>query len=227
MKKRIISILLMVSLLAVTSITAMASQSDIAVTKNWGHALQKYVDNQTESDNVIAKSLEETEDNTIILPQSEIDIAKEFYTVAGYGENEALQLAIDYVKEINTLYQEAIKNGYAVTEEDIMNHLDQMKVEFRSATNKEEIYSFINEFDSEQAYWDFQFEMFKKDLPIQRYNADIEKAFFETNILYDESIENYSEEEYSDTMLELEEDWLEEFENMKNIAENEYSYIIE
>ena len=40
---------------------------------------------------------------------------------------------------------------------------------------REEIYNFINSFENEDAYWKFQFEMLKKDLPIQKYVSDKEK----------------------------------------------------
>lgn len=160
------------------------------------------------------------------MPQIEIDQAKDFYISAGYSDAEAQEAAIAYVKEINTLYQEAIKHGYAVTDDEISAHIEQMKVDFQNAENKDEIYDFINSFENEEAYWDFQFEMLKKDLPIQRYVADKENEYINRNTPNNLSASANSVE-YSDKVLEVQEEWVDQFEAIKDDAENRYEYKIE
>ena len=136
---------------------------------------------------------------------------------SGYEEKEAEELAIQYVKEINVLYQEAIANGFTVTDEEIQEHLDQLKKQYETAENKDEIYAFMNKFENEQAYWDFQFEIFKKDLPIQKYNAAREQEFIEEQTVNDNP----------DEMLKAQDEWTDEFQDMKEDAIEEYDFTIE
>ena len=130
------------------------------------------------------------------------------------------------MKEINTLYQEALKNGYAVTDDEIAAHIEQMKLDFQVAENRDEIYEFISSFENEQAYWDFQFEMLRKDLPIQRYVADKEKEFIRGNDSSNSSIAS-NDAVYFDSVLEAQDEWVDQFEAMKDEAEEKYEYIVE
>ncbi len=228
MKKKIMSILGILSLIVVLSMTAIAERDVVSKSKSWGESIQEYVVNPIGENTAVLKSLKKVEENNkVILPQIEIEQAKAFYVVAGYEEKEALDLAVSYVKDINTLYQEAIKNGYSVTEEEILKHLEELKEEFQIAENKEEIFGFINSFESEEEYWAFQFEMFKKDLPIQKYVAAKEKSFMNEKLPNHLKIKSYSQQEYAEKVLEIQEEWNIEFESMKKEAESCYSYIIE
>mgnify|MGYP002512313541 CR=1 FL=1 len=217
MKKRIISALC-VAIAGLVVIPAAASNDpDISTTDEWGENIQEYVDVIDGNDETIEKSLVTADDGEIILPQTEIDMAKDFYLTSGYEEKEAEELAIQYVKEINVLYQEAIANGYTVTDEEIQEHLDELKKQYETAENKDEIHAFMSKFENEQAYWDFQFEMLKKDLPIQKYNAAREQEFIEEQTVNDNL----------DEKLKAQEEWEDEFESQKEDAVEEYDFSIE
>ena len=226
MKRRIIPVILVFSFVCILSRSAMAEPSSLDKVKTWGDSVQKYVTNPIEEDTAVIQSLEVAKNNEIILPKVEIEQAKDFYIAAGYEEKEASELAVTYVKEINTLYQEAIKNGYTVTEDEISAYIEQMKKQFKSAENKEEIYNFINSFENEDAYWKFQFEMLKKDLPIQKYVSDKEKNFIDASIPNNTSTRTIDNSEYADKIMEAQEKWIDEFENMKDTAESNYSYTV-
>ena len=217
MKKRIISALCVAIAGLIVIPVAASNGSDISSTDEWGETIQEYVDIIDEDDETLEKSLITADDGEIILPQIEIDMAKDFYITSGYEEKEAEELAIQYVKEINALYQEAIANGYTVTDDEIQEHLDELKKQYETAENKDEIHAFMNKFDNEQAYWDFQFEMFKKDLPIQKYNAAREQEFIEEQTINDNP----------DEILKLQNEWADEFEDMKEDAIEEYDFTIE
>lgn len=228
MKKRIVSVLLVLTVLFATGIVTLANKSNnSSPTEALGKSIQKYVNDFDTENAAVKKSLNPLNGNEIILPQNEIDMAKDFYIATGYEEDVALNFAIEYVKDINTLYQEALKNGYSVTQNEINEHLNQMKIEFQTAENKEEIYSYIDLFESEAAYWEFQFEMFKKDLPIQKYISDKEYEFINKNLANELSGKAYSNQAYYDKMAEFQEAWIDEFENLKNEAKRNYDFIIE
>lgn len=227
MKKQIISSFIVLCLVSMLSVAAVASQSDTDKVETWGRNVQMYVTNPIEEDPAVIQSLEETVNNEVILPQVEISQAKDFYISAGYEESEAADLAFTYVKDINTLYQEAIKNGYMVSDDEISAYLEQLKIDFQTAENKDEIYRFINSFESEEAYWNFQFEMFRKDLPIQKYVSDMEKEFINARISKESNSRSYSEQEYADEFMEAQDEWVTQFENIKDEAENSYNYTVE
>ncbi len=217
MKKRIISALCVAIAGLIVIPVAASNDPDISNTNEWGETIQEYVDIVDGSDETIEKSLVTADNGEIILPQTEIDMAKDFYITSGYGEKEAEELAVQYVKEINVLYQEAIANGYTVTDEEIQMHLDELKKQYETAENKDEIHAFMSKFENEQAYWDFQFEMFKKDLPIQKYNAAREQEF----------IEEQAANDNPDEILKAQEEWADEFEDTKEDAVEEYDFTIE
>lgn len=86
------------------------------------------------------------------------------------------------IKEVNALYQEAIANGYTASDQEVEEFLKEQKRQYGQAENKEEVYAFMDRFESKQAYWEFQSEVYKKDLPIQKYNAAREREFMEEQI---------------------------------------------
>ncbi len=224
-KKQIISAVFVICFICIVSLSAIAGVSDSVKITSWGNEVQKYAIDSIEENEAVMQSLTPTDDK-IILPQIEINQAKDFYLSAGYSDTEAEETAFIYVKEINTLYQEALKNGYAVTDDEIAAHIEQMKLDFQVAENRDEIYEFISSFENEQAYWDFQFEMLRKDLPIQRYVADKEKEFIRGNDSSNSSIAS-NDAVYFDSVLEAQDEWVDQFEAMKDEAEEKYEYIVE
>lgn len=190
--------------------------SIVQVICNWGDSIQKYADKIDGGDKAIEKSLKPAVDGRIVLPQTEIDMAADFYLISGYGEKEAKELALEYVKEVNALYQEAIANNYTVTDQEIEEFLEEQKRQYEQAENKEEVYAFMGRFENEQEYWEFQAEIYKKDLPIQKYNAAREREFMEEQI-----------SDGSADGLEFQEKWEDEFNKQRAEAVEKYEFVVE
>lgn len=72
------------------------------------------------------------------------------------SEEEAKSKAVEYVMEREALYQEALRNGYTVTEQEVLDFLEEQKEFIQMADNKEEVMAVINQFDSEEEYWKLQ-----------------------------------------------------------------------
>ena len=120
MKKRIVSCMLILGVIWIMTVASTKAEiSSFDKIENWGNSVQKYVVNPIGENSAVVESLKPVKDNKIILPEIEINQAKDFYIAAGDEEKGASDLAVKYVKDINTLYQEAIKNGYNVTDDEI------------------------------------------------------------------------------------------------------------
>lgn len=83
-----------------------------------------------------------------------------------------------------------------------------------SGMNEEEAEAVMKQFSSEDAYWDFQFTVYQKNLPIQNYVKDLEKKFMET-------------EQYSVENEDLQTGWNEKLEEIKTelVAEEDFEMI--
>lgn len=95
--------------------------------------------------------------------------AVEFYRMQGMSEEEAKEQAIAYLKERDQLYEEAVKAGYDVTDSEVEAYLEELKQTFYHADNSEDAMAVMEQFDSEEDYWKYEFEVYKKDLPIIKY----------------------------------------------------------
>ena len=122
-EKKFFSILIVTSFIFVISFSSNAKESDSLLEESYGKKIQKYLERSDNEEVSMSKSLELCENNTIVLPQKEINMAKDFYVSAGSDKKDAEGLAVEYVKEVNSLYQEAIKNGYTASDEEIKEHL--------------------------------------------------------------------------------------------------------
>ncbi|OUP50383.1 hypothetical protein [Lachnoclostridium sp. An181] len=133
--------------------------------------------------------------------QTEFDQAKQFFIRSGISEQDAELQAKEYVFEREALFQDAIKHGYTVTDDEIWAYLDELKQFIETADNKEDVEKAIQQFENEDAYWQFEFEVYKKDLPIQKYVESLEKEFKENQSLSGDA--------------DVENSWSEHFENLK------------
>ena len=164
--------------------------------KNWGQKLKEYADKEnTETEQLQPQ-------NMIILSEEDIQLATSFYELQGYDEASARTEAETYLLEREVLYQEAIKNGYTVTDEEVWTYLDELKKIIDSAENKEDAYAIMSAFDSEDEYWAYEFEVYQKNLPIQNYVKALETQFYE----------EYSN---SEKAKGIEQTWEDYFENYK------------
>ena len=137
-----------------------------------------------------------------------IEKAEKYYTSAGVSEKKAHIEAIKYVEEEQALYVKAIAEGYDVNEKEIDEYVDNMKDTVNSADNKEDIKKVIDEFDSEDDFWDYQRIVAKTDLPIINYTKALEKQ--------------YRKEHVNDE--DVDEGWNKEYESIKSKLVKEQKY---
>ena len=205
-KAKIISSISIVLILAlILGISAMADSPTFRFMTGWGNTLSEH------SAAVQDKDVYAVGRNTVIT-NTDIEQATEFYLLSGMDETAARAAAFDYVTQRETLYQSAIKNGYSVTDEEVWTYLEELKLPIADADNKDDVMAVMSQFDSEEAYWDFEFTVYRKNIPIQNYVHDIEQAFMQTSV--------YSDEQAG----EREEAWQEYFEQMKDNLVSQEAY---
>ena len=112
-----------------------------------------------------------------VITKSDVAQAKQFYILKGLSESDAETEALQHTKEREALYQAAIRNGFTVTDKEVYSYLDELKKTIDQADNKEDAYAIIDQFESEDAYWNFEFTVYKKDLPIQKYVSSLEQSY--------------------------------------------------
>lgn len=214
------SLILVVSFVVGGSV--FAERSDLSKLEEWGGNLKNNVEKQdSEEDDIYARGK-----NTIIT-NSEIEQAKDFYMISGLDEEEALAQSIEYVTEREALYQAAIQSGYSVTDEEVWAYLDELKEFITEVDNKEDVMAVINQFDSEQDYWDYEFSVYQKDLPIQNYVADLEKEYMKVSTNSDYKANTNSISNDSIDTSEIEENWQATYEELKKeLVEDEEFEII-
>ena len=110
----------------------------------------------------------------------------------------------------NALYAAAVKNGYSVTDEQVQAYIEDMKLQLESVDNSEDIQDVIDQFDSEDDYWAYEFTVYQKQLPIQNY----------VSALNDE----YNEKAVDSSSEEAQEEWDTYFENLKDKLVKEQNF---
>ena len=114
------------------------------------------------------------------------------------------------IKQYNALYAAAVKNGYSVTDEQVQAYIEDMKLQLESVDNSEDIQDVIDQFDSEDDYWAYEFTVYQKQLPIQNY----------VSALNDE----YNEKAVDSSSEEAQEEWDTYFENLKDKLVKEQNF---
>lgn len=145
--------------------------------------------------------------------EQEVQRATEFYITSGMDEEQARRKAEDYMMEYEAMYAKAIGEGFQVTDEEVRAYVEELKETLQNVDNRDEVEDAIAQFESEEAYWEYEYEVYKKSLPIQKYVESLEKE-------YKEAARNkgdISEEE-------IEESWEEEFASVKREAVQEQEY---
>ncbi|MEG0962993.1 MAG: hypothetical protein RSF88_09065 [Lachnospiraceae bacterium] len=175
----------------------------------WGSVLSENLTDTQAKDAIYA------EGKTTTIASKDVEQAKKFYMISGLEEQDAEEQAVKYVFEREALYQEAIKNGYAVTEEEVWDYLEELKEVLKGVDNSADVMAVMSQFDSEEDYWNYEFKVYQKNLPIQNYVHDLEQTYKETST-------------YSDDASGGEEAWQQYFEQMKSdLVSNENYQIVE
>ena len=190
-KKRLLGIsIVALCLIGVISISAVASPSVIEVMRNIGGIFESHHNDSDSDDSVFARGK-----SGGIITEDDIDQATDFYVAAGYDDSTAREMAITYMLERDALYQKAISEGYEVTDEEISSYLETLKATINNAVNKEEALALINEFDSEEEYWQYEFEVYRKNLPIEKYLDALKQEYLS------QAVVPYSEKQVPNDIL--------------------------
>ena len=207
MKKKIQALcasLFMGILLFMAGVQTFAEPSYTSKFSDWGNLLKQYANVEDEEETIYG-----------VITNKEVEQAIAFYDTFGMSAEEARKQAILYVEEREALYQQAIEAGYTVTDKEVYDYLEELKQFINQSENKEDAMAIIEQFDSEEDYWNYEFEVYKKDLQIQKYMAAKEKEFKEVA-------------PQAKSINEVEEEWQEYYEQIKAQAvENEEFKVVE
>lgn len=196
MKKRVISIVIVIACITLSGAAFVYAKSEKSAIEKWGNVLfndfgEKKVNRGKKYKLAMDGKYSENAENIegiaeagkdVLVTDDEIEKVEEFYKINGDSEKTANEKAIDYVEEQNALYAEAIKKGYDVTDEELDKYIEELKHTASIVENKEVIDEIIKSFDSEEDYWEYERELYKKLLPIQKYVKDLENNYIEKNI---------------------------------------------
>ena len=170
--KIIIGILSISSLLLAFGMHVTAQSKEGSIMSDWGKILKVYSENEE-----VEKPEIYMLGNSAQITEADIKQGTELFVLSGMDREQAREEAIKYAMKREALYEEAINNGYTVTDEEVRAYLEELKEVINSADNKEDALQVIKAFDSEKEYWDFEFEVYKKDLPIQKYVESLEVMY--------------------------------------------------
>lgn len=212
MKKKIQALytsLFMGILLFMAGVQTFAEPSYTSKFSDWGNLLKQYVNDENGNEMIYARG------KNGVITNKEVEQAMMFYTTFGMNQEDARKQAVLYVEEREALYQQAIEAGYTVTDQEVYDYLEKLKVFIEQSDNKEDAMAIIEQFDSEEDYWNYEFEVYKKDLPIQKYMAAKEKEFKEVA-------------PQAKSINEIEEEWQDYYEQIKAQAvENEEFKVVD
>lgn len=134
-----------------------------------------------------------------VITTKDIEQATEFYILAGYEQSDAEDKAVEYMLQRDATYQRAIAVGYSVSDDEINDYLDDLKVTINDSINSEEAQALISQFGSEEGYWQHEFEVYKINLPIEKYLESLKQEYLQNSISTqsnnqeaEETIENYN-----------------------------------
>lgn len=137
--------------------------------------------------------------NNIAISKAEVQQYTDFYLNNGESEENAQKLAEKDAMERNALYVAAIQNGYEVTEEDINDWLTELRTMLENDTTRA-YQSAMEGFDSEDAYWKYEYEVYRVDLPIQNYVSSLQ---IDTNVSADSENDNTDTDAFSELKQRL------------------------
>ena len=145
--------------------------------------------------------LTKKKDNTIVvkakdfnITQYEVDIKKIFYQSS--GSKDPLTDAINECIRLKSLYYEAEKQGFTATHNEIENDINKTKEMLKNCEDNE-LKQYLNQFDDEELFWDYNREIYSINLTIKKYLTDNKTQFLKENNLDDtaESQEKWLESE--------------------------------
>ena len=119
--------------------------------------------------------------DNIVIYKSEVDLIAGRWAVSGYKDAE--ERAAQYLLKREALYHEALRQGYSATDEEAQEIVDSELETGKMSTNYDEFQAFLEEAElTDEAYWQAQHGLFKKELIISRYTEPIREAYAEEKV---------------------------------------------
>ncbi len=122
--------------------------------------------------------------NKVAYVGSNIDInlgdlreSETFYLAKGEDEIKAKEDALLFQKEYSALFAKAKEKGYSATNQEIDDAVEEIKELSKTPENKDVVGPIISAYPNEEAYWKYLKHVYKKQLVVQKYVADLEKSF--------------------------------------------------
>ena len=191
------------ALVAVLSVSAVyAGNQGKSVSALWGEILKQSADEEKINTQSADDEPLYAVGKDVSITMKEYEQVKSFYKLKSEDDGQAAKDADKEIKQYNALYAAAVKNGYSVTDEQVQAYIEDMKLQLESVDNSEDIQDVIDQFDSEDDYWAYEFTVYQKQLPIQNY----------VSALNDE----YNEKAVDSSSEEAQEEWDTYFENLKD-----------
>ena len=114
--------------------------------------------------------------DNIVIYKSEVDLIAGRWAVSGYKDGE--ERAVQHLLKREALYHEALRRGYSATDEEAQEIVDSELENGKMSTNYDEFQAFLEEAElTDEAYWQAQHGLFKKELIISRYTEPLREAF--------------------------------------------------
>lgn len=112
----------------------------------------------------------------VIISKNEIEQYQSVYEEQGIAANEAEEKAVSYAKQRNALYAAAMNQGFYVTDQELNDYLKELKQSLEEDTSG--VYQeAMKDFDSEDAYWAYEYQVYQMNLPIQKYVQYCEQQY--------------------------------------------------
>lgn len=176
-------------------VSASVQKNSGSPMEEWGRVLKEYTESKDE-DTAYLKG------KTAVVTKAEMKQAIEFFMITGADEEKAVKEAVKSVTEREALYEEAVQNGFSVTDDEVKTYLEELKKNMASSGNNADVEAIIKGMGSEEEYWDYEFTVYKKDLPILKYQESLENQYKDRKVKLRLNLTVPSYEEGFDGFLE-------------------------
>lgn len=178
MKKRgFIVGLLILLLVSFSALGSFALSDEATILAEVGKIFKEYDINENNSD-IYAQGK-----TGAVVTVDDIEMATDFYIKAGNTEENARKKAIDFMLEREALYQKAVSLGFTASDEEIRNCINELKNLVKTADNGDDIQYLIDQFESEEDFWDFEYKVYTKKLPILKYLESLKEDYYSSENL--------------------------------------------
>lgn len=107
-----------------------------------------------------------------VITVGQMEARQYFYQIRGLEEEAAKRAALQELMEEEALYQNAISKGCMVNEQEVRDYLSEMKRMMESTDgsgDQGELQVIMEQFDSEDSYWTFEYSVVQRDMTIRKY----------------------------------------------------------